>query len=119
ICSASFRCRSPAWLAESRREAFWNTPIKKCLPTHYPDANVFRHDNCTSSWLWPLPLGNPTSHTRLCQKRGLTLWRTPQKPGENSVSGEGQTPFLAEPRRCPKKRSDSVRAHPFSQVFVC
>ena len=35
---------------------------------------------------------------RLCLKRGLTLWRTPQKPGKNGVSGEGQTPFQTEPR---------------------
>jgi len=33
---------------------------------------------------------------RVCQKRGLTLWRAPQNPEENGVPGEGQTPFLIE-----------------------
>jgi len=36
----------------------------------------------------------PGSVARLCQKRGLTLWRAPQNPEQNGVPGEGQTPFL-------------------------
>jgi len=38
------------------------------------------------------------ARTRLCLKRGLTLWRRDDFPDIRSLAGEGQTPFQTEPR---------------------
>jgi len=52
------------------------------------------------------PPGFSRSGTRLCPKRGLTLWRTCRISNRLDMSGEGQTPFGTEPRyNLPRKGS--------------
>ena len=45
----------------------------------------------------PRPDSTNTGSTRPCNKRGLTLWRACNHLGQTGMTGEGQTPFGAEP----------------------
>ncbi len=57
---------------------------------------------------------------KLCQKRGQTLWRARGKLGKSGVPGQGQIPFLTEPKADVGRQASSTRPSRLTQVSaVC